>query len=168
MSTPRGALKHGARQASKALARGMEAERVAPGDGQAVGGVYDLFISGPIPVELARFTATAEGEDVTLTWQTASETGNAGFAVDQRVAGGGRAEVGFVAGASTATEAQSYAFRVEHVGYGPHAFRLHQVDLDGTATPSDVREVTVRLAAPYAVAAYPNPSVEAARIDVTT
>src|SRR5690606_39343788 len=38
-----------------------------------------------LPVELAAFDATADGSTVRLTWQTRSETNNAGFAVERAV-----------------------------------------------------------------------------------
>jgi predicted outer membrane repeat protein len=130
-------------------------------------GAYESPEDVVLPVELTRFTAAVEGEAVVLAWQTASETNNAGFAVEQRLADGGSwREVGFVQGAGTTTEAHSYAFRVEQVGYGRHAFRLRQIDLGGTSTPSDVREVERRLGGPYALSAYPNPFRSSARINL--
>ena len=125
--------------------------------------------TGTIPVELAGFAAQADGQAVTLTWQTLTETQNAGFAVEARGAGGAWTEVAFVAGAGTTTEPQTYRHEVANVPYGRHAYRLRQVDFDGTATPTEAVEVTVELAAAYALAAYPNPiaSGQRATIDVT-
>jgi hypothetical protein len=136
-----------------------------------------VFVSAtnPLPVELAAFTATADGPDAVLTWQTLGETNNAGFAVETRAMGGAVGdeagawrEVGFVDGAGTTTEPRSYTFRARQVGYGTHAFRLRQVDFDGTPTRSNEVELTVGLDAPYAVAAYPNPlpAGTAATVDV--
>ena len=123
------------------------------------GAAYVLFLNsdGALPVELASFTARADGPDAVLTWQTRSETNNAGFAVETRVEGNTWREVGFVGGAGTTTEARTYTFHAEQVGYGTHAFRLQQVDFDGTPTRSEAVEVTLGLEVPYAVAAYPNP-----------
>lgn len=41
-----------------------------------------------LPVELTAFAARADGNDVVLTWTTASETNNAGFKVQERASGG--------------------------------------------------------------------------------
>jgi FlaG/FlaF family flagellin (archaellin) len=120
----------------------------------------------PLPVELVRFAAQADGRAVALTWRTATETNNAGFAVEQQTEGGAWRELGFVEGAGTTTEAQRYRFRAANVSYGDHAFRLRQIDLDGTEAFSGVREVTVGLAGPYAVAAYPNPVRSRATVGV--
>jgi hypothetical protein len=111
----------------------------------------------PLPVELAAFAATADAGDVVLTWQTASETNNAGFSVEQQRGSGEWTEVAFVDGAGTTTEAQTYRHRVAQAGYGQHAFRLRQVDFDGTAALSEAVEIAVGLARPYALDAYPNP-----------
>jgi hypothetical protein len=128
---------------------------------------------GTIPVELTGLTAQADGQAVTLTWQTATETNNAGFAVEQREGSGPDAgrwrEVAFVDGAGTTDAAQTYRHTLANVPYGRHAFRLRQVDFDGTSAPSEAVEVAVELAGAYALAAYPNPVAtgQRATIDVT-
>lgn len=49
--------------------------------------LYENLFNNPLPVEFAGLNATTEGEEVKLTWQTASETNNAGFEVHRRTAG---------------------------------------------------------------------------------
>jgi hypothetical protein len=113
---------------------------------------------GPLPVELTRFTAAATGgRAVTLAWATAAETNNAGFAIEQQQPDGTFAEIAFVEGAGTTTEAQTYRHAVPYVPAGRHTFRLRQVDFDGAAVVAGTVEVAVGLAGPYALAAYPNP-----------
>jgi hypothetical protein len=100
-----------------------------------------------LPVELAAFAAEVDGRAVTLRWATASETDNAGFHVLHRVSSDAGAEwtaLGFVGGAGTTVEAQSYRFATGPLAPGLHAFRLRQVDTDGTASLSIIR--TVRMA----------------------
>jgi predicted outer membrane repeat protein len=114
----------------------------------------------PLPVELARLTATAAGRSIVVTWATASETANAGFAVEMKPEGRDAAPwrtVGYVEGAGTTTEAQTYRYRIARASVGTHTVRLRQVDFDGTATPSDGVTVEVGLAARYALEAYPSP-----------
>ena len=136
-------------------------------------GAYEAPADVVIPVELVGLKATATGtQGVVLTWTTASETGNAGFAIEQRRgfgSGGAWRDVAFVTGAGTTTEAQTYRYRFSSVDYGRHAFRLRQVDLDGTATLSEAVEIDVTLAEAYALTAYPNPVAagQSATIDVT-
>lgn len=63
--------------------------------------------------------------------------------------------------------AQSYVFRIRDVRYGRHAFRLRQIDVDGTQTLSPVTTVEVGLAEPFALSAYPNPFSDTATLTVT-
>jgi hypothetical protein len=121
-----------------------------------------------LPVEWTDFAARADGEAVLLTWRTASETNNAGFAVEQHQAADGTwRSVGFVEGAGTTTEPQRYRYRVADPGLGAHRFRLRQVDLDGAFAYSEEVEVAVALAEPFRVSpVYPNPVAGWAAVDV--
>jgi hypothetical protein len=141
-------------------ATGAEGARFSPG--RQVGGA-------PLPVELTAFDAVVQGDAAALlTWRTSSETNNAGFAVEHRAPGQTRfQEVAFVEGAGTTTEAQTYRHRTEPLAAGAHAFRLRQLDFDGTPTPSPVVEVTVAPDAPLAATSvYPNPLAGAGRLSV--
>jgi hypothetical protein len=116
--------------------------------------------ASPLPVALARFEAAraqargAGEEAVRLTWTTAAEQNNAGFEIQRRIfdasaPGARRAEetgswrrVGFresTAAGGTTTEAQSYRFTDEDPPYAADtlAYRLRQVDTDGSATLTD-------------------------------
>jgi hypothetical protein len=73
-----------------------------------------------------------------------------------------------VEGGRTTTEAQSYRYATDPLGYGRHVFRLKQVDTDGTETATDPVTVQVRLRDAYAVEApYPNPARQTATLPVT-
>lgn len=88
-----------------------------------------------LPVELTTLSARFDGAGVALQWQTLSERENAGFAVERKAAGAsGFAEIGYVRGAGTTTEATSYRFRDSDVptGVTQLTYRLRQVDVDGT------------------------------------
>ena len=133
-------------------------------DGIAHGGFWaDVFakrFSASLPVELAAFEATPDGRAVTLQWATAGETNNAGFEVQHRQEEGeGRFErVAYVEGAGTTTVPQTYTHRLDNLIPGHHAFRLKQIDLDGTATYSPDVEVAVELPSAYLIEPiYPNP-----------
>ena len=129
-----------------------------------------------LPVELAFLDAELDGRVVRLTWQTASETSNAGFVVQRhRLQDSlqespnetGWEKVGFVEGTGTTSEAQRYQFVDRALPReGPTLrYRLKQVDVDGSAHYSEAVEVeltppaTLRLYAPY-----PNPSKERATV----
>lgn len=106
-----------------------------------------------LPVELGSFTATPDGAGVVLAWATASETNNAGFGIEQaRVTGGVQgafAEVAFVAGAGTTSEAQRYTHRIQDLQPGTYLFRLRQQDVDGTSALSVPRRVVVSMDGAY-------------------
>jgi surface protein len=97
----------------------------------------------PLPVELAGFDATSDHEAVHLTWNTVSETDNAGFEVQRRPDGAEAwTDVGFVEGAGTTDQPRQYRYTVEKdLAPGTHHFRLRQVDTDGSAHLS--RAITV-------------------------
>ncbi|MEF8940304.1 MAG: T9SS type A sorting domain-containing protein, partial [Salinivenus sp.] len=116
--------------------------------------------ASPLPVELARFEAAkkqargAGEEAIQLTWTTAAEQNNAGFEVQRRIvdarAPGARRgveigswqQVGYresTAAGGTTAEAQTYRFTDEALPYAADtlAYRLRQVDTDGSATLTD-------------------------------
>ncbi|MEM1270026.1 MAG: choice-of-anchor Q domain-containing protein [Bacteroidota bacterium] len=128
------------------------------GDGCDVGAV-ELTSAEALPVELTRFEAVHAAGTVSLTWETATETNNAGFDIERRPAGQDAWQtLGFVPGFGTTTQAQTYRFEVDDVTAGRHEFRLKQVDFDGAFEYSPVVEVVVDLPGSYALSeVYPNP-----------
>jgi hypothetical protein len=102
-----------------------------------------------LPVELAGFTVRASGNDAVLSWQTLSETNNDRFDVQLASRGAPFRTVGTVRGAGTTTEMQRYQFRVSSLDPGVHQFRLRQVDIDGTASLSDIRTLSIGTDAPF-------------------
>ncbi len=121
-------------------------------------GIATFIVPGPLPVEMNAFSAAVDGQDVALHWQTASETDNAGFEVEHAAPGLSFTNIGFVEGAGTTQAAQTYRFDVTDLAPGRHAFRLKQVDFDGTFAYTDVVETEVEVAGTfYLSSAYPNP-----------
>ena len=121
--------------------------------------------SSPLPVELASFTGAQTDTGVRLSWQTASETANAGFRVQRRSrAAGTWTKVGFVesrADGGTTTDAQSYRFTDADLPFAADsiAYRLQQVDTDGTTSLSE--PVTIARSAvgeAQLLGTYPNPA----------
>ncbi|PSQ76299.1 MAG: hypothetical protein BRD35_06665 [Bacteroidetes bacterium QH_7_62_13] len=131
-----------------------------------------------LPVELANLEARRANDRAVVRWQTASETNNAGFEVQYQrrsakdtaaaLSASDWTTLGFVDGAGTTTQGESYRFETDALDYGRHAFRLKQVDADGTETPTEPVEVRVRLDDAFAVETpYPNPATERATLPVT-
>ena len=127
----------------------------------------NVRVTGTVPVELTAFDAVTDGRDVLLSWATASETNNAGFDVEVRSAEADWQRLAFVDGFGTTSEAQRYTFRAEGLTPGLHAFRLRQVDFDGTATLTSEVEVAVGVSGAVEISAVgPNPVRDAATLTV--
>ena len=107
----------------------------------------------PLPVSLTSFESIVDGNDVILSWLTASETNNAGFAVLQN-----GEEIAFVKGAGSTNEPQSYAYRISELPPGEHTFQLKQIDFDGTFDLSETTAVFIGLESEFRLTnAFPNP-----------
>ncbi|NBB86895.1 MAG: T9SS type A sorting domain-containing protein, partial [Bacteroidetes bacterium] len=120
-----------------------------------------LDSSNPIPVELTTFDATLDGRTARLTWETASETNNAGFAVERRVDDGAFVEMAFIEGAGTTTTPRRYHYDDRTLPFAARqlTYRLRQVDVAGTVTYSP--EVMVGIGRPEQFVLhgpFPNPS----------
>ena len=121
-----------------------------------------------LPVELAAFTATTDGKAAVLTWRTASETNNAGFAVEHKRADQDHwTELAYEEGAGTTTDPQRYRYRTSALPPGTHTFRLKQVDLDGSSTYSEAVTAEVTLSSTHSVSAVlPNPVRERGTVSI--
>jgi len=131
---------------------------------------------GALPVEYGRFDASTSERRVALRWETTRETNNDGFYVehqrlsptDSTTAPGAWASLGFVEGATQAERGQAYQFDTPELDYGTHAFRLRQVDVDGTTAFSKTLRTRVRLDEAVSVEApYPNPVRQNATLSLT-
>ncbi len=99
--------------------------------------------TGMLPVELVSFRVVADGQGAALTWETASETNNAGFEVEYRAGSGAFRSVGFVVGRGTTAETSRYHHTLEGLAAGTHVFRLRQVDFDGAFEYSPEVELSI-------------------------
>jgi len=129
------------------------------GCGTATGqGVYEYTFS-VVPVEFVSFTASAYGNEVNLSWITATETNNFGFEIERTDAGNPLwNKVGFVFGNGSSTEMNYYSFTDQSVPVGQYLYRLKQIDFDGSFEYSDQVEVNILPADNYILMQnYPNP-----------
>ena len=123
---------------------------------EGTGGIY-------IPVELTSFAAAVVGNSVQLNWSTASETNNMGFEVERGVISNGVRnpiweKIGFVDGKGTTTEIQNYSFTDQDMVSGTYAYRLKQIDFDGTVNYSTTIEVDLNGVTSFSLEQnYPNP-----------
>jgi hypothetical protein len=130
-------------------------------DDPALGLVVYIPFSQEIPVELTGFMAALNGSKVELKWTTVTETNNRGFNVQRSEVGGQRSEwetIGFAGGYGTTTEIHKYSFVDKNVEPVIYAYRLKQMDLDGSYNYSNVVEVEVNSPLEFSLDQnYPNP-----------
>jgi len=115
-----------------------------------------------IPVELISFIASINENNVTLNWQTATETNNQGFQIERRKTQDEGSEewnvVSFVNGYGTTTEPQSYTFVDDNLSAGKYLYRLKQIDFDGTFEYSNTIQVEINSPTKFSLEQnYPNP-----------
>ncbi len=127
-----------------------------------------------VPVELTSFTADVHGKQITLSWQTGTETNNKGFEIQRSVRkdsfgedGGqkpdvgnqdGWEDIGFVEGNGTSAETHTYSFTDKNVIPGKYYYRLNQIDFDGTSEYSKAVQVEVTAPDMFSLRQnYPNP-----------
>lgn len=125
--------------------------------------------TAPLPVEIASFDATRDGSAVTLSWQTASETNNAGFRLERKAQDeDGWTDVGsLIEGGGTTTQAQTYRHRVEDLSPNTYRFRLKSVSTDGTTEVGPTTTIEVKMESAYAVSPVrPNPVSSRGRLEV--
>jgi len=125
--------------------------------------------SEPLPVEMAGFEVITTESGVRLSWQTVSETNNAGFEIQRRVGTGERGsaraweEVGFVDSkveGGTTNEPQSYRFEDEDLPFAADrlGYRLRQVNLDGSENLIDPVEIERTVERLQLRKTFPNPA----------
>jgi hypothetical protein len=114
-----------------------------------------------VPVELTSFSASVNESDVTLNWNTSTETNNQGFDIERSLNNSQAhswEKIGYVAGFGTTTEPKAYSFVDTKLETGSYVYRLKQIDFDGTFEYSSEVNVDVEVPIEYALEQnYPNP-----------
>ncbi len=129
-------------------------------------------VTNPLPVKLLNLQASASGNDVLVTWSTASEINNKGFEVESSTDEVNFNYVGFVKGANNSQSVRNYSLtdvnamntNVGNVIY----YRLKQLDNNGRFTYSNVVAVNKEGEGKDVVAVFPNPFNEAYQLAFTT
>jgi hypothetical protein len=111
------------------------------------GTVFGVVPVTALPVELSSFTAKVlRNGGVQLDWTTETEINNYGFEVERQVsseelAAGNWEKIAFLEGYGNSNSPKEYSFIDRGITYGSFAYRLKQIDNDGTYEFSDVIEV---------------------------
>ena len=87
---------------------------------------------GTLPVELLSFTSFVRDREVTLNWNTSSESDNSGFDIERRISGSNEwTKTGNVSASGSGNSAHSYSFTDRNLSTGKYSYRLKQIDLNG-------------------------------------
>ncbi|MBK7630373.1 MAG: carboxypeptidase regulatory-like domain-containing protein [Ignavibacteriales bacterium] len=121
------------------------------------------LVSSIIPVELISFNSFVDGNNVTLNWQTATETNNMGFEIERMLyikgqESNGWGKIGFVDGNGTSTEPNTYSYIDENLISGNYQYRLKQIDFNGSFEYSNTINAEFTLPIEFSLGQnYPNP-----------
>ena len=119
--------------------------------------------NGVLPVELVSFNAIERNGNISLKWETATETNNYGFDIMKSRDSVNWSTIGFVMGNGTKSSSTYYSYTDNNTMPGINYYRLRQVDRDGTYEYSNVVITNVK---PYPVGLdvdiYPNPTSDVA------
>jgi hypothetical protein len=117
-----------------------------------------------LPVQLFCFLVNTENNKVFLTWSTATEVQNYGWEIERSKVdksinkASSWQSIGFVKGAGNSNSPKEYSFVDNSALYGEYAYRLKQIDIDGSTSYSDELRVFVgKKPEVYDVKTFPNP-----------
>lgn len=112
-----------------------------------------------LPVELASFSSSVNGNNVALSWNTVSEENNSGFEIERNSFGAGWTKIGFVNGKGTTNSPHNYSFTDNAISSGRYSYRLKQIDYNGNYKYYDLQnEVVIGVPDKFALMQnYPNP-----------
>ena len=135
------------------------------------GEIQTSNIIAPLPVELTSFIAKVVGENVSLSWQTATEVNNYGFDIERSSSSLGTIweTIGFVEGNGNSNSIKEYSFIDGEVSSGKtYYYRLKQIDNNGVYSFSETIEIKFAVPAEIVLSQnYPNPFNPSTTIDFT-
>jgi hypothetical protein len=130
------------------VADGSYTVTVTNPDGQsATSATGILQIDHNLPVELSSFTAKVlQNGGIQLDWRTETEVNNFGFDVERLQNYKNEKiqdweKIGFIEGHGNSNSPKEYSFEDKNAQYGSYAYRLKQIDTDGSFEYSNVIEV---------------------------
>jgi len=113
-----------------------------------------------LPIELLSFKVKAKGESILAEWVTASELNNSFFTLERSADGKTFQEIGFVTGAGTTDNQQTYLFEDRFPLAGRSFYRLKQTDFNGDYEYSEVISIVHQATeSNLSATVYPNPAL---------
>lgn len=125
----------------------------------------------PLPIEMSSLSILKFSDYIKIKWVTATEINNYGWNVERSKIDKQNNKptvwqtIGFVKGSGNSNSPKEYIFIDKDALYGEYAYRLKQIDFDGTSSFSDELRVFVgKKPQFYELKAYPNPFNPVTRI----
>jgi hypothetical protein len=127
------------------------------------------LLNDPMPIELTSFTGNVGNKrDITLNWNTATETNNKGFDIERKtITTETWSKVGYIDGKGTTTTPTSYRYEDRNLNTGKYNYRLKQMDYNGNFKYYDLNGlIEVGVPNKYDLSQnYPNPFNPTTKID---
>ncbi len=118
----------------------------------------DIFKNFVLPIQLTAFTAKRAGMNVSLAWETGSESNNSHFLVERSSNGKDFSTIGSIKGKGNSNTTTSYNFTDASPLPLKIYYRLTQVDLDGKKQRSQVVAVNAASASIPQTTIFPVPA----------
>jgi hypothetical protein len=119
------------------------------------------YYGGVLPVELSSFSASPTQLGILLKWRTETETNNYGFDIERRAIGESLVQwnkIDFFAGSGSSNSPHEYSFSDHTLSPGRYAYRLKQIDNDGSFKYSRTVEIVFETPKVFSLEQnYPNP-----------
>ncbi len=131
-----------------------------------VDNIYFYRPGGTVPVSLLDFSANKLGKTSVITWKTATESNNKGFAIERSTNGLSWSQLQFVNGNGNTNSIRSYSITDRNPAQGVNYYRLKQIDLDGRQTLSNIATVSFLQNEIADFSFYPNPVKSTLQISV--
>jgi hypothetical protein len=121
-----------------------------------------VLMSGTVqtlPVEMTTYSATVNGQTVTLNWATATEVQNSGWDIERSNGNSQWTKIGFVQGSGNSNSPHQYSYVDKSIKQnGEYTYRLKQIDDNGTTVYTREVEAVINVPLTYALNQnYPNP-----------
>ncbi|MDX1907353.1 MAG: T9SS type A sorting domain-containing protein [Bacteroidia bacterium] len=119
------------------------------------------------PVEWLDVSATVIGNQIELSWVTATEVNNRAFEV--QLAGEDKQFITqrIIPGAGNSTEPRSYRYLTHALAPGTYFMQIRQIDVDGQSSLSPVTESLITLPDEFVAEVWPNPAQSSFVVDFT-
>lgn len=144
--------------------------RISDGNSQFAANDFYCFVTGTltvtcgiiVPVELVDFYGIQRDKNVTLSWETASESNNQGFEIQHSVDGEKWNKIGFKEGEESTAQFYKYEFIHDLPKNGANYYRLKQLDNNGKFEYSPIINVPI---SNNDISISPNPTTDFIRLN---